>query len=63
MNRHSAKHRVTQLIAHNFIHIEDTDDYAPIGKNLKDTVDKLEEILLSVVDDVYDGIEEYYDYQ
>ena len=58
-----AKHRVTQLIAHNFIHIESTDDYMPIGKNLKDTVDKLEEILLSVVDDIYEGIEEYYDYQ
>ena len=47
MDKFTAKQRVTQLIAHNFIHVESTDDYTPMNYNLKNTVDNVEELELS----------------
>ena len=53
MNRMTAKQRVTQLIADNFIHIESTNDYTPMHYNLKNTVDNVEELLLDLIDRIY----------
>lgn len=53
MDKFTAKQRVTQLIAHNFIHVESTDDYTPMNYNLKNTVDNLEELLLDLIDRIY----------
>ena len=53
MDKFTAKHRVTQLIADNFIHIESTNDYTPMHYNLKNTVDNVEELLLDLIDRIY----------
>ena len=53
MDKFTAKQRVTQLIAHNFIHVESTDDYKPMNYNLKNTVDNVEELLLDLIDRIY----------
>ena len=53
MDKFTAKHRVTQLIADNFINIESTNDYTPMHYNLKNTVDNVEELLLDLIDRIY----------
>ena len=53
MDKFTAKHRVTQLIADNFIHVESTNDYIPTFNNLKNTVDNVEELLLGLIDKIY----------
>jgi hypothetical protein len=53
MDKFTAKHRVTQLIADNFIHIESTNDYIPTFNTLKNTVDNVEELLLDLIDRIY----------
>ena len=53
MDRFTAKQRVTQLIAHNFIHVESTDDYVHTFNTLKNTVDNVEELLLDLIDKIY----------
>ena len=53
MDKFTAKQRVTQLIAHNFIHVESTDDYVHTFNTLKNTVDNVEELLLDLIDKIY----------
>tara|TARA_R100001460_G_scaffold44048_2_gene80566 strand:+ start:5341 stop:5520 length:180 start_codon:yes stop_codon:yes gene_type:complete len=53
MHRFTAKQKVTQMIADNFIHVESTDDYTPMHYNLKNTIDNVEVLLLDLIDKIY----------
>ena len=54
MNKFTAKQRITQVIADNFVHVESTDDYVPIFNTVKNTVDNVEKLLLDLVDRIYE---------